>query len=835
MRCFIALALIGATLAATNKYAVNTDGSWYENTNVWSSARYPRTGDVVEIPSSSIATFQDDEPAYMQGASQGQTLVLDGSSLIVTDADDGFILGDATNAPQDCGVKAFGAWSACTKSCGGGSQKRTRNNTPPRYGGILCPHSAETRPCNDHTCAIPCVVGKFGGYTACTKSCGRGSQSRTRTNQAPTLGGAACPHSAETRLCNIHACPVDCNVGGWSTWTLCSQTCTVENAASGTQYRTRTNVAPRYGGALCPSERDDRNCNTHACPVDCVEGPWTGYSTCTKSCGSGSQKRSRTLTAPLHGGKACAHSAETRLCNEHECPLDCDVQDWAPWATCTNSCDGGFQSRQRTLVEPLHGGKACPHSAETRSCNTHSCPIDCKYGAQGTDTPLASWRPWTTCTESCSATCESLGSTATQSDCVAAQAEDGSTPCEWHYLDQPTNSMGVCRTKAGVDGIEKHGGYARVQVGSRTRERTIQQPEFGGKACEASVATEACPVGASWTTTDATQTSHNECTVDCHVSAWQPWQTCSKSCDDLNTASTWYDEQGTPRSCGKQVRVRTVDVAAKFGGAACPKTWKNSETLDQRACNVHACPIFYDGVVKTSDLVASAQNESLALGGHVLDGRESKTMTNYERKRLNKEHNAGNSENGIHGPALNWNFVSSNFHICEHTKCMVQDGQTYIQDWHAKEYKLGEKHHCVSQVEFKHCVCICSKMFKESKVVHNINGAQFKKEISISSGILAVDHDDRTCVTQSSKASCEAATLTGPGACKWETDVGEALWQQDDDACKSKTTGSACVQTDPGFLKSIGMHARCLWEPSRAAGARCFMPKCIKVHEKDRR
>ena len=104
MRSFIAIALIGASLAATNKFAVNTDGSWYESTNVWSFTRFPRTGDTVEIPSSSIATFTDDEPAYMQGSAQGQTLVLDGSTLVVENADDGFIL-------DTFGVPASGARS----------------------------------------------------------------------------------------------------------------------------------------------------------------------------------------------------------------------------------------------------------------------------------------------------------------------------------------------------------------------------------------------------------------------------------------------------------------------------------------------------------------------------------------------------------------------------------------------------------------------------------------------------------------------------------------------------------------------------------------------------
>jgi len=48
----------------------------------------------------------------------------------------------------------------------------------------------------------------------------------------------------------------------------------------------------------------------HVCPVDCVPGSFGGWSTCTKSCADGSQQRSRSNTAPKYGGKACPHTDE---------------------------------------------------------------------------------------------------------------------------------------------------------------------------------------------------------------------------------------------------------------------------------------------------------------------------------------------------------------------------------------------------------------------------------------------------------------------------------------------------------------------------------------------
>ena len=52
----------------------------------------------------------------------------------------------------------WGRWSnfgACSKSCGGGSQKRMRacNSPAPMYGGKACPGlNYNTRSCNTHAC-----------------------------------------------------------------------------------------------------------------------------------------------------------------------------------------------------------------------------------------------------------------------------------------------------------------------------------------------------------------------------------------------------------------------------------------------------------------------------------------------------------------------------------------------------------------------------------------------------------------------------------------------------------------------------------------------------------
>ena len=80
-------------------------------------------------------------------------------------------------------------------------------------------------------------------------------------------------------------------------------------------------------------------------------------------------ERSRATVEPTFGGKACPHSAETRACNTHTCATPCIIGSWTAWSTCSTSCAAGFQSRTRTFIQPTNGGKKCPHSSETRGCN----------------------------------------------------------------------------------------------------------------------------------------------------------------------------------------------------------------------------------------------------------------------------------------------------------------------------------------------------------------------------------------------------------------------------------------------------------------------------------
>ena len=210
--------------------------------------------------------------------------------------------------PVDCSVSAWTAFSTCSVACGGGTQTQTRTVvTPASNGGAACPVLTNTQPCNTQACPVDCVVSAWSAWSACSTSCGGGTQTQTRTVVTPASnGGAACPVLTNTQPCNTQACPVDCVVSAWSAWSACSTSC-----GGGTQTQTRTVITPAAnGGTACPVLSQSQACNTQACTL-----PNGSACSVGSQCIGGYCNNGICYSGPPTNCSVVDYVTETRYCN----------------------------------------------------------------------------------------------------------------------------------------------------------------------------------------------------------------------------------------------------------------------------------------------------------------------------------------------------------------------------------------------------------------------------------------------------------------------------------------------------------------------------------------
>lgn len=214
------------------------------------------------------------------------------------------------SSPSDCVVSNWTPWSLCSKPCGSGSQYRIRNVLKnAANGGQVCPALIENQDCNKQACGTDCVVSNWSAWTTCTRTCGGGSRSRTRSVVSqPQNGGVACPELQQFEVCNQQECvgPQPCLLSDWSDFGTCNKVC-----GGGTMTRTRYVLQPAMNGApACEPTSQDVPCNTQACAQDCVLGEWSAWRLfdygAGKWCGNGTRTRTQAILTPAGpGGVAC--------------------------------------------------------------------------------------------------------------------------------------------------------------------------------------------------------------------------------------------------------------------------------------------------------------------------------------------------------------------------------------------------------------------------------------------------------------------------------------------------------------------------------------------------
>jgi len=138
-----------------------------------------------------------------------------------------------------------------------------------------------------------------------------------------TKRGVDCPALTTQRRCKQIPCPVECGLSHWSAWGKCSKEC-----GGGIQSATRSmEVKPKNGGKACDALTQSQPCNSGDCDVDCVLGKWMEFKPCTKACNGGYEERRKRVLSEAKGEGFCLpwnheERLERKPCNTHSCAGD---------------------------------------------------------------------------------------------------------------------------------------------------------------------------------------------------------------------------------------------------------------------------------------------------------------------------------------------------------------------------------------------------------------------------------------------------------------------------------------------------------------------------------
>uniref|UniRef100_A0A8C5K7J5 Complement component C6 n=1 Tax=Jaculus jaculus TaxID=51337 RepID=A0A8C5K7J5_JACJA len=118
----------------------------------------------------------------------------------------------------------------------------------------------------------------------------------------------------------------------------------------------------------------------------CDHYPWTQWSSCSKTCNSGTQSRQRWVQVDgyyrVNSCDQLCTKQETRECNSQICPINCVLGDYGPWSDCDPCL--AKRSKARSVLRPSQfGGQPCTEPLVTfqpcipsKLCNIEEA--DCK-------------------------------------------------------------------------------------------------------------------------------------------------------------------------------------------------------------------------------------------------------------------------------------------------------------------------------------------------------------------------------------------------------------------------------------------------------------------------
>lgn len=438
---------------------------------------------IAYAPGASTATLSLDPQRGMSGRATVSVLLIDDMFEATTKS---FVINVQPSA-TDCVYSQWSSWSACSKVCGGGVETRTRTIlVEGANGGRRCESTQlidELPGCNPVACRPP-TLDAISTKFVVQDTPGYLEVYLSGITDGNNEGQNLIVSASTRDSSKIFDLSVDYNFPDTSAGLRYQLVPGVTGDAMVTVTVVDSEeqfVSRTFQITILPEMR----------PQDC-QWEWQEWSSCSSTCGTGRQVRQSTIVrSPRNNGQRCPTPmpTEERACNSNPCPQNC-VMGWDNWSQCSKTCGGGVMTRTEIVKVPAaHGGQSCPQPyTEEAPCATAQCPRDC----------ISEWSEWSTCSQTC-------------------------------------------------------GG------GVRSRNRLIlQQASRGGAACLGdAVEYEECGT--------------RSCPQDCEYT-WGAWGACSAECD------------GGIRRKSKEI----MKLAAN-GGVPCLPEWERP--FDEEVCNTQACAV----------------------------------------------------------------------------------------------------------------------------------------------------------------------------------------------------------------------------------------------------